>query len=85
MFTCKFGCHSNIDLQRWMVQPERDAAAGKERKGWLVMVHDLSGSPVVLASMVMPFVASLGTNRVNCSNPGAWLILRPTGDGSWEP
>ncbi|KAF0935899.1 hypothetical protein E2562_036651 [Oryza meyeriana var. granulata] len=46
MFTCKFGCRSNSDLRRSMVQPERDAAAGKERKGWSVMVHDLSGSPV---------------------------------------
>ncbi|KAL5210422.1 hypothetical protein ABZP36_006045 [Zizania latifolia] len=84
MFTCKFGCRSNSDLRRSMVQPERDAS-GKERKGWSVTVHDLSGSPVALASMVTPFVASPGTDRVNSSNPGAWLILRPAGDGSWEP
>ncbi|KAF0928907.1 hypothetical protein E2562_010754 [Oryza meyeriana var. granulata] len=85
MFTCKFGCRSNSDLRRSMVQPERDAAAGKERKGWSVKVHDLSGSPVALASMVTPFVASPGTDRVSRSNPGAWHILRPAGDGSWEP
>ncbi|KAM0902145.1 hypothetical protein ACQ4PT_019489 [Festuca glaucescens] len=61
------------------------AAEGKERKGWSVTVHDLSGSPVALASMVTPFVASPGTDRVSRSNPGAWLILRPAGDGAWEP
>jgi len=56
----------------------------KERKGWSVTVHDLSGSPVALASMVTPFVASPGSDRVNRSNPGAWLILRPF-DGTWKP
>lgn len=84
MFTCKFGCRSNSDLRRSVLQPEREAA-GKERKGWSVTVHDLSGSPVALASMVTPFVASPGTDRVSRSNPGAWLILRPAGDGAWEP
>jgi hypothetical protein len=58
--------------------------AGKERKGWSVTVHDLSGSPVALASMVTPFVASRGTDRVSRSNPGGWLILRPV-DGTWTP
>lgn len=48
-------------------------------------VHDLSGSPVAMASMVTPFVPSPGTDRVSRSNPGAWLILRPAGDGAWEP
>ncbi|KAI4366508.1 hypothetical protein MLD38_022379 [Melastoma candidum] len=57
---------------------------GKERKGWSVTVHDLSGSPVAVASMVTPFVASPGTDRVSRSNPGSWLILRP-GDGTWKP
>lgn len=56
----------------------------KERKGWSVTVHDLSGSPVALASMVTPFVASPGSDRVSRSNPGAWLVLRP-GDGTWKP
>ncbi|RRT32350.1 hypothetical protein B296_00052940, partial [Ensete ventricosum] len=56
----------------------------KERKGWSVTVHDLSGSPVALASMVTPFVPSSGTDRVSRSNPGAWLVLRP-GDGTWKP
>ncbi|KAF0922761.1 hypothetical protein E2562_001150 [Oryza meyeriana var. granulata] len=30
-------------------------------------------------------MASPGTDHVSRSNQGAWLILRPTGDGSWEP
>ncbi|RCV38013.1 hypothetical protein SETIT_8G108100v2 [Setaria italica] len=58
--------------------------AGKERKGWSVTVHDLSGSPVALASMVTPFVGSPGTDRVSRSNPGGWLILCPV-DGTWMP
>ncbi|CAK9236079.1 unnamed protein product, partial [Sphagnum troendelagicum] len=59
----------------------------KERKGWLVMIHDLSGSPVAAASMVTPFVPSAGSDYVSRSNPGAWLILRPepTGMDSWRP
>ncbi|KAL4283632.1 hypothetical protein GQ457_16G015860 [Hibiscus cannabinus] len=56
----------------------------KERKGWSITVHDLSGSPVAAASMVTPFVASPGSDRVSRSNPGSWLILRP-GDGTWKP
>ena len=59
----------------------------RERKGWLVMIHDLSGSPVAAASMVTPFVPSSGSDCVSRSNPGAWLILRPesTGVDSWRP
>lgn len=57
---------------------------GRERKGWSITVHDLSGSPVAAASMVTPFVASPGSDRVSRSNPGSWLILRP-GDGTWKP
>lgn len=56
----------------------------KERKGWSVTIHDLSGSPVAAASMVTPFVPSPGSNRVNRTNPGAWLILRPA-YGTWSP
>lgn len=56
----------------------------KERKGWSITIHDLSGSPVAAASMVTPFVASPGTDKVSKSNPGAWLILRP-GHGTWKP
>lgn len=56
----------------------------KERKGWSVTIHDLSGSPVAMASMVTPFVPSPGSDRVSRSNPGAWLILRP-GNCTWKP
>lgn len=60
---------------------------GRERKGWMIMVYDLSGSPVAAASMITPFVPSPGTDRVSRSNPGAWLILRPHGFSvsSWKP
>uniref|UniRef100_A0A1J3KAS5 Formin-like protein 18 n=1 Tax=Noccaea caerulescens TaxID=107243 RepID=A0A1J3KAS5_NOCCA len=58
--------------------------ASKERKGWSITVHDLSGSPVAMASMVTPFVPSPGSNRVTRSSPGAWLILRPDGC-TWKP
>ncbi|EXC28687.1 hypothetical protein L484_006983 [Morus notabilis] len=60
---------------------------GRERKGWMVTIHDLSGSPVAAASMITPFVPSPGTDRVSRSNPGAWLILRPHGFSlsSWKP
>lgn len=59
----------------------------RERKGWMVTIHDLSGSPVAAASMVTPFVPSPGSDRVSRSNPGAWLILRPNGNSvsSWKP
>ncbi|CAI9104207.1 OLC1v1002836C1 [Oldenlandia corymbosa var. corymbosa] len=56
----------------------------KERKGWSITIHDLSGSPVAAASMVTPFVPSPGSDKVSKSNPGAWLILRP-GQGTWKP
>ncbi|CAN0920893.1 hypothetical protein LINGRAHAP2_LOCUS32317 [Linum grandiflorum] len=55
----------------------------KERKGWTITIHDLSGSPVAMASMVTPFVPSPGSDRVSRSNPGAWLILRPS-SGTWK-
>ncbi|KAF5743968.1 hypothetical protein HS088_TW08G00556 [Tripterygium wilfordii] len=56
----------------------------KERKGWSITIHDLSGSPVAMASMVTPFVPSPRSDQVSKSNPGAWLILRP-GHGTWNP
>ncbi|KAJ8750676.1 hypothetical protein K2173_015857 [Erythroxylum novogranatense] len=61
--------------------------AGRERKGWMVMIYDLSGSPVAAASMITPFVPSPGCDRVSRSNPGSWLILRPHGFSvsSWKP
>ncbi|EPS68322.1 hypothetical protein M569_06448, partial [Genlisea aurea] len=56
----------------------------KERKGWSITIHDLSGSPVAAASMLTPFVPSENSDCVSKSNPGAWLILRP-GYGTWKP
>ncbi|KAK9266624.1 hypothetical protein L1049_003576 [Liquidambar formosana] len=52
----------------------------------MIMIYDLSGSPVAAASMITPFVPSPGSDRVSRSNPGAWLILRPHGFSvsSWK-
>lgn len=99
VFTCKFSFRSTGDRNQrsrslqsetcssrsWLSTfgSERERL-GKERKGWSITVHDLSGSPVAAASMVTPFVASPGSDRVSRSNPGSWLILRP-GDGTWKP
>ncbi|CAA3005546.1 Hypothetical predicted protein [Olea europaea subsp. europaea] len=99
VFTCKFSFRSTGERnQRCRSLPSELSGArgwlssfgsgrerpGKERKGWSITVHDLSGSPVATASMVTPFVASPGSDRVSRSNPGSWLILR-LGDGTWKP
>lgn len=98
VFTCKFGFRSASDMQsRSMSEPNtprnwavpfmgsnQKEQSAKERKGWSLTIHDLSGSPVAAASMVTPFVASPGSQRVSRSNPGAWLILRPE-DRTWKP
>ncbi|CAM8885042.1 unnamed protein product [Rhodiola kirilowii] len=99
VFTCKFSfrihgdrSHLSRSLQSESNMPrswlssfgsERERPV-KDRKGWSITVHDLSGSPVAAASMVTPFVASPGSDRVSRSNPGSWLILRPA-DGTWKP
>ncbi|CAL4996935.1 unnamed protein product [Urochloa decumbens] len=64
----------------------------KERKGWKVVIHDLSGSAVAAAFMATPFVPAPGGDTVARSNPGAWLIVRAAGAGtmgsssdSWQP
>lgn len=59
-------------------------AEKRERKGWKVMIHDLSGSAVAAAFMATPFVPSTGCDRVDRSNPGAWLILHPSPASSAE-
>ncbi|XP_051150488.1 uncharacterized protein LOC127264933 [Andrographis paniculata] len=100
VFTCKFSFRTADRNQRSRSLPPEHSAGGprgwlssfgsererpgKERKGWSITIHDLSGSPVAVASMVTPFVASPGSDRVSRSNPGCWLILRP-GDGTWKP
>uniref|UniRef100_A0A0D9X4R0 Uncharacterized protein n=1 Tax=Leersia perrieri TaxID=77586 RepID=A0A0D9X4R0_9ORYZ len=61
------------------------------RKGWKVVIHDLSGSAVAAAFMATPFVAASGRDTVARSNPGAWLIARaaatsaPAAGESWQP
>ncbi|PPR99161.1 hypothetical protein GOBAR_AA21508 [Gossypium barbadense] len=76
VFTCKFSFRNTGDRnqgsrslrsepsssRRWLSSfgSERERL-GKERKGWSITVHDLSGSPVAAASMVTPFVASPGS------------------------
>ncbi|XP_031270831.1 uncharacterized protein LOC116129223 [Pistacia vera] len=99
VFTCKFSFRNTGDRNQRSRSLQSEASSarswlssfgsererpGKERKGWSITVHDLSGSPVAAASMVTPFVASPGSDRVSRSNPGSWLILRP-GDGTWKP
>ncbi|KAE8711706.1 Erg28 like protein [Hibiscus syriacus] len=71
--------------RNWLscLKPGRDKFS-REQKGWSITIHDLSGSPVAMASMVTPFLPSPGSDRVSRSNPGAWLILRP-GFGTWKP
>lgn len=59
----------------------------RERKGWKVKIHDLSGSVVAAAFITTPFVPSSGCDWVAKSNPGAWLIVRPDAcrPESWQP
>lgn len=99
VFSCKFSADRNSrsrsNATDFANTPSRWKRAlksvqerhGRERKGWMITVHDLSGSPVAAASMVTPFVPSPGSDRVSRSNPGAWLILRPNGASvsSWKP
>ncbi|KAI5057367.1 hypothetical protein GOP47_0027900 [Adiantum capillus-veneris] len=88
IFSCKFSrdrsSRNGFDdaFKGWTISSNSEKDKGKrDRKGWLVMIHDLSGSPVAAASMVTPFVPSSGSNHVSRSNPGAWLILRPEPGG----
>lgn len=99
VFSCKFSADRNsrsrslpsdftTNLNRGWIrsyQGEKEKP-GRERKGWMIMIYDLSGSPVAAASMITPFVPSPGSDRVSRSNPGAWLILRPHGlsVSSWK-
>ncbi|XP_020215760.1 uncharacterized protein LOC109799587 [Cajanus cajan] len=98
VFSCKFSNYrsrslpsdfTNMNPSRWRrcSTGEKERQGCRDRKGWMIMIHDLSGSPVATASMVTPFVPSPGSDRVSRSNPGAWLILRPNGGSvsSWKP
>ncbi|GAB4838997.1 hypothetical protein Ancab_028527 [Ancistrocladus abbreviatus] len=102
VFSCKFSADRNsrsrslpanfnasTDKRGWIMRSlsgEREKPA-RERKGWMIMIYDLSGSTVAAASVITPFVPSPGSDRVSRSNPGAWLILRPHGVSvsSWTP
>ncbi|WOH11206.1 hypothetical protein DCAR_0830686 [Daucus carota subsp. sativus] len=91
VFSCKFSADRNsrsrslpsnftTNTRVWMRTFSGDREKpGRERKGWMITIHDLSGSSVAAASMITPFVPSPGSDRVSRSNPGAWLILKPHG------
>ncbi|KAJ0582988.1 hypothetical protein HanHA300_Chr04g0158151 [Helianthus annuus] len=81
VFSCKFSFRDSNEAAKWTKDKVKPV---KERKGWSITIHDLSGSPVAMASMVTPFVPSNGSDDVRRSNPGAWLILRP-GHNTWKP
>ncbi|XP_054778918.1 uncharacterized protein LOC129286864 [Prosopis cineraria] len=96
VFTCKFSFRDRSVSSRssisepsnsktWLPSLTSQKDHSAERKGWSITVHDLSGSPVAAASMVTPFVPSPGSHLVSRFNPGAWLILRPGGNGTWKP
>ncbi|KAL1825431.1 hypothetical protein ACET3Z_012209 [Daucus carota] len=91
VFSCKFSADRNsrsrslpsdftTNKRVWMrtFSGEREKP-GRERKGWMITIHDILGSSVASASMITPFVPSPGTDCVSRSNPGAWLIFRPHG------
>jgi hypothetical protein len=77
----------------WGGQYRSSSGGGEEmdlevRKGWKVVIHDLSGSAVAAAFMATPFVPAPGCDWVARSNPGAWLIVRADTTGSsdsWQP
>ncbi|KAI3918438.1 hypothetical protein MKX01_041758 [Papaver californicum] len=94
IFSCKFSRDRRAPLLDPVNNYWKSSSSGsdqeiekRERKGWRVMIHDLSGSAVAAAFMTTPFVPSTGCDRVARSNPGAWLIVRPDACGpeSWQP
>lgn len=69
-------------------EKDMEMVVRRERKGWKVVIHDLSGSAVAAAFMATPFVPAPGGDTVARSNPGAWLIVRAGAAGaseSWQP
>ncbi|KAJ4878201.1 hypothetical protein Rs2_43219 [Raphanus sativus] len=79
VFTCTFGIRNSPSLTRSLSLTTGKKHTWRGRKGWSITIHDLSGSPVAMASIATPFVPSPGSKRVSKSSPGAWLILRPDG------
>ncbi|KAL8158784.1 hypothetical protein V2J09_000321 [Rumex salicifolius] len=101
VFSCKFTAERNtrsrslpsgfeVKQRGWIrrtLSGDRENRPSRDRKGWMAMIYDLSGSAVAAASIITPFVPSPGSDSVSRSNPGAWLILRPSASGvdSWKP
>ncbi|KAK9120321.1 hypothetical protein Syun_017938 [Stephania yunnanensis] len=96
IFSCKFSSERRMSSHQldpmnnyWSSMKEGidQESERKARKGWKVMIHDLSGAAVAAAFIATPFVPSSGCDRVARSNPGAWLIVRPDicGTDSWQP
>ncbi|XP_073124464.1 uncharacterized protein [Henckelia pumila] len=93
IFSCKFSQDrlSQIDplSNFWLTSADGSyhEIERRERKGWRVKIHDLSGSAVAAAFITTPFVPSTGCDWVAKSNPGAWLIVRPDAcrPESWQP
>ncbi|KAG8491515.1 hypothetical protein CXB51_014894 [Gossypium anomalum] len=57
------------------------------KEGCMIMIYDLSSSPITAASMITPFVPSPSSDRVSRSNLGAWLIFHPNSFSVniWKP
>ncbi|XP_027113555.1 uncharacterized protein [Coffea arabica] len=93
IFSCKFNQDRVTQLDPlsnfWShsVDSSDQDVERRERKGWKVKIHDLSGSVVAAAFITTPFVPSSGCDWVAKSNPGAWLIVRPDAcrPESWQP
>ncbi|KAI4377413.1 hypothetical protein MLD38_015041 [Melastoma candidum] len=100
VFSCQFSMEKNCRQSRTLLSetrsrgrewrralPDERPRLGRERRGWMVMIYDLSGSPAAVASIITPFVPSPRSDRVTQSNPGVWLILRPAGPlvSNWKP
>lgn len=93
IFSCKFNQDRITQLDPlsnfWShsVDSSDQDVERRERKGWKVKIHDLSGSAVAAAFITTPFVPSSGCDWVAKSNPGAWLIVRPDAcrPESWQP
>ncbi|XP_013611613.1 PREDICTED: uncharacterized protein LOC106318262 [Brassica oleracea var. oleracea] len=93
IFSCKFSRDrvSQVDPLNGYWSSSGDGtelgSERRERKGWKVKIHDLSGSAVAAAFITTPFVPSTGCDWVAKSNPGAWHVVRPDPcrPNSWQP
>ncbi|XP_020241352.1 LOW QUALITY PROTEIN: uncharacterized protein LOC109819833 [Asparagus officinalis] len=100
VFSCKFSrerraCQLDPLGTYWSNSNDdetQDIEQRRERKGWKVMIHDLSGSAAAAAFQCnTAFVASSGFDRSLASKPWCWLIVPwprpPAGSvrSSWHP